>query len=84
MKTQNLKFGEAVKYLAQLAGMQPYIFSKSVKSHPLEIFIIIILAGLFAGALGMLIAVPLYTVLKVILSEFFQRNRIVKELTKNM
>ena len=28
MKTQNLKFGEAVKYLAQLAGMQPYMFSK--------------------------------------------------------
>ena len=28
MKTQNLKFGEVVKYLAQLAGMQPYIFSK--------------------------------------------------------
>ena len=28
MKTQNLKFGEAVKHLAQLAGMQPYIFSK--------------------------------------------------------
>ncbi len=28
MKTQNLKFGEAVKYLAQSAGMQPYMFSK--------------------------------------------------------
>ena len=28
MKTQNLRFGEAVKYLANLAGMQPYIFSK--------------------------------------------------------
>jgi len=28
MKTQNLRFGEAVKYLAQLAGMQPYMFSK--------------------------------------------------------
>ncbi len=28
MKTQNLKFGEAVKYLAQLASMQPYMFSK--------------------------------------------------------
>ncbi len=28
MKTQNLKFGEAVKYLAQQAGMQPYMFSK--------------------------------------------------------
>ena len=28
MKTQNFKFGEAVKHLANLAGMQPYIFSK--------------------------------------------------------
>ena len=28
MKTQNLKFGEAVKFLANLAGMQPYTFSK--------------------------------------------------------
>ena len=29
MKTQNFKFGEAVKYLAQMAGMQPYMFSKA-------------------------------------------------------
>ena len=28
MKTQNFKFGEAVKYLANLAGMQPYLFTK--------------------------------------------------------
>tara|TARA_B100000941_G_scaffold276011_1_gene238313 strand:- start:1074 stop:2633 length:1560 start_codon:yes stop_codon:yes gene_type:complete len=28
MKTQNLKFGEAVKTLANFAGMRPYIFSK--------------------------------------------------------
>ena len=28
MKTQNFKFGEAVKYLANLAGMRPYMFSK--------------------------------------------------------
>jgi len=28
MKTQNLKFGEAVKHLSNLAGMQPYMFSK--------------------------------------------------------
>ena len=28
MKTQNLRFGEAVKYLSRLAGMQPYMFSK--------------------------------------------------------
>ena len=29
MKTQNFKFGEAVKFLANLAGMSPYIFSKA-------------------------------------------------------
>ena len=29
MKTQNLKFGEAVKTLANLAGIKPYTFSKS-------------------------------------------------------
>ena len=28
MKTQNLKFGESVKFLANLAGMRPYTFSK--------------------------------------------------------
>ena len=28
MKTQNLKFGESVKYLANLAGMRPYTFSR--------------------------------------------------------
>ena len=28
MKTQNLRFGEAVKYLANIAGMQPYMFTK--------------------------------------------------------
>ena len=33
MKTQNLKFGEAVKHLAQLAGMQPYLFSKQDKER---------------------------------------------------
>tara|TARA_B100001113_G_scaffold120429_1_gene98362 strand:+ start:417 stop:989 length:573 start_codon:yes stop_codon:yes gene_type:complete len=33
MKTQNLKFGEAVKTLANIAGMQPYTFSKADKER---------------------------------------------------
>lgn len=63
---------------------QPYIFSNSVKSHPLEIFLIIIIAGLLFGIPGMIIAVPAYTVLKVIGKEFIPQNRIVAYLTKNM
>jgi predicted PurR-regulated permease PerM len=83
-KTIYVLIGFIIGQLIDNFFSQPYIFSKSVKSHPLEIFLIIILAGLLAGPLGMLLAVPLYTVLKVILSEFFSENRIVKELTKNM
>ena len=63
---------------------QPYIFSNSVKSHPLEIFLIIITGGLLFGPLGMIAAIPTYTALKVIGKEFFSENRIVKELTKNL
>ena len=63
---------------------QPYIFSKSVKSHPLEIFLIIIIGGLLFGITGMILAVPSYTVLKVILKEFLSENRIVRSLTKGL
>jgi predicted PurR-regulated permease PerM len=63
---------------------QPYIFSKSVKSHPLEIFLIILIGGLLFGILGMIIAVPTYTAIKVILREFFSNNKIVKSLTKDL
>ena len=63
---------------------QPFIFSNSVKSHPLEIFLIIIISGVLFGVVGMIIAVPAYTVLKVILREFFPDHRIVKSLTTRM
>ncbi len=63
---------------------QPFIFSNSVKSHPLEIFLIIIAGGLLFGPLGMISAIPTYTAIKVIAKEFFSENRIVKELTKNL
>jgi predicted PurR-regulated permease PerM len=63
---------------------QPLIFSKSVSSHPLEIFLVILIAGFLSGILGMIIAVPLYTILKVIGKEFFPENEIIKLLTKNI
>jgi predicted PurR-regulated permease PerM len=63
---------------------QPLIFSKSVSSHPLEIFLVILIAGFLSGILGMIIAVPLYTILKVIGKEFFLENALIKLLTKNI
>lgn len=63
---------------------QPIIFSQSVSSHPLEIFLIILIAGFLFGILGMIVAVPLYTILKVMGKEFFPENKIIMLLTKDI
>lgn len=65
-------------------GSQPIIFSKSVKSHPLEIFLVILITGILFGVIGLIIAVPAYTAIKVILKEFLSENKIVKKLTKGL
>lgn len=62
----------------------PLIFSKSVNSHPLEIFLVILIIGILFGITGMIIAVPFYTILKVIGKEFFPENKVIKILTKNI
>ena len=74
-------------FIAQLLDnlvSQPVIFSKTTKSHPLEIFLIIIICGILFGVIGMMVAVPCYTALKVILKEFLSENKIVKSLTKSL
>lgn len=63
---------------------QPYIFSNSTKSHPLEIFLIILIFGMLFGITGMILAVPSYTILKVIGKEFLPDNKIIQSLTKDM
>lgn len=62
----------------------PLIFSNSVNSHPLEIFIVILASGFIFGVLGMIIAVPLYTIIKVVAKEFFPNNPVVKVLTRGI
>lgn len=62
----------------------PLIFSNSVKSHPLEIFIVILASGFVFGVFGMIVAVPLYTIAKVVAKEFFPKNPVVRVLTKDI
>ena len=64
--------------------VQPFVFGNSVKSHPLEIFLAIIIAGILFGVLGMVLAIPVYTALKVISNEFFNEYKIVRRLTRNL
>jgi len=63
---------------------QPFIYSSSVKAHPLEIFLVIIIAGTLAGIGGMILAIPVYTILRVVAREFLNNLKIVKALTKNL
>jgi predicted PurR-regulated permease PerM len=64
--------------------LQPLIYSNSVKSHPLENFIVLLIAGNIAGIWGMLVAIPAYTVIRVIAKEFLYNFRFVQKLTENI
>ena len=64
--------------------LQPTLYSSRVKAHPLEIFLVILIAGSLAGILGMLLAIPSYTVLRVFAKEFFSQFRLVRKLTEKI
>ena len=64
--------------------LQPFIFSNSVMAHPLEIFIIILLGAKLGSILGMVLAIPVYTILRVIGSVFLSEFKVVQKLTERM
>jgi predicted PurR-regulated permease PerM len=64
--------------------VQPYIFSKRVRANPIEIFAVILIAGTLAGVGGMIVAVPVYTVLRIIAREFLSKYRFVQKLTDEL
>ena len=59
---------------------QPLIYSTSIKASPLEIFVVLLIAGHIGGVVGMLIAIPTYTVVRVIASRFFYDYKLVRRL----
>lgn len=82
--TMYVMIGYIIAQLVDNFVSQPIIFSSSVKSHPLEIFLVIIIGGLLFGVIGMIVAVPAYTAIKVISKEFLSEYKIVQRLTKNI
>ena len=82
--TSYVMIGFLIAQLVDNFFSQPIIFSKSVKSHPLEIFLVIIISGILFGVIGMIIAIPAYTAIKVILKEFLSDNKFVSKLTKGL
>ena len=77
----------AVMLTAQLIDnfiYQPVIYSTSIKAHPLEIFIVLLMAGHIGGTIGMLVAIPSYTVLRVIAIRFFHRFKPIQRLDPDL
>lgn len=73
--------------LAQLVDnlfTQPVIFAGSVKAHPLEIFLLISIAGSLAGITGMMLAIPAYSLLRVVAKEFLSGFKVVQSLTEQL
>lgn len=83
-KTSYVMIGFIIAQLVDNFFSQPFIFSKSVKSHPLEIFLVIIIGGIVFGIVGMIVAVPAYTAIKVILKEFLSEYKVVSKLTQDL
>ena len=63
---------------------QPIIFSTSIKAHPLEIFIVLLMAGHIGGMVGMLVAIPAYTVIRVVAIRFFYRYKPIQRLVPDL
>lgn len=77
----------AIMLTAQLIDnfiYQPLIYSTSIKAHPLEIFIVLLMAGHIGGAVGMLVAIPAYTVVRVIAIRFFYRYKAIQRLIPDL
>ena len=64
--------------------LQPTIFGKSVKAHPLEIFIVVLVGAKLGGIPGMVLAIPIYTVIRVIAKVFLSEFKVVKSLTTSL
>jgi len=70
-----------ITHMIDIFLFQPFIYSNSVQAHPLEIFIVILMAGSIGGVIGMLVAIPAYTVIRVFAREFFSHFKFVQKLT---
>jgi predicted PurR-regulated permease PerM len=64
--------------------IQPFIFSNSVKAHPLEIFIVTLMAAILGGIVGMIIALPVYTLIRIIAKEFLTHLKFFRKLSETI
>ena len=64
--------------------LQPTIYSKSVFAHPIEIFLVILMAGSIGGVVGMIVAIPSYTLIRIIAKQLLSEFKFIELLTKKL
>lgn len=81
-----IKVGSIFIVAQQIDGfvVQPLVLGNSVKAHPLEIFVVVLAAGTIGGIVGMIIAIPFYTILRVVAREFLSEFKLVESLTRDL
>jgi predicted PurR-regulated permease PerM len=87
----NLIFPMAMKILVAMFIVQtidnnifaPLIQGKSVKAHPVEVFLVVISAASFGGIIGMVVAVPVYGFIKIVAGEIYNNYVLMKRLAEN-
>lgn len=64
--------------------IQPFIFSKRVQAHPLEIFLVIMIGARVGGIIGMVLAIPFYTMFRVVARVFLSEFKVIRKITEDM
>ena len=64
--------------------LQPTIYSKSVFAHPIEIFLVILMAGNIGGVVGMIVAIPAYTLIRIVAKQLLSEFKFIEMLTKKI
>ena len=60
--------------LVENSFLSPYIMGKSVQIHPIGIIFILIVGAEIGGIIGMIVAVPITTIAKAIIQQFYKIN----------
>jgi predicted PurR-regulated permease PerM len=64
--------------------IQPYIFSNTVRAHPLEIFLVVLIAGTLGGITGMVVAIPVYTLIRIVAKEFLSHYKFFRKISEKI
>lgn len=64
--------------------IQPFLFSNSVKAHPLEIFIVTLMAAIIGGIPAMIVALPVYTLLRIVAGEFLTHLKFFRKISEKI